>query len=362
MTIATLKVPLLCCQTVKHLLPRLTKLFLTPPLLSALILLLGLSCTERSRPELSLGKPAFKNFDPEFVEKLTWSSLQTGTNPFDLELTKTSPDKWEFSKSPTLILDREANHNFIKHWLETLKTLTPRQYVEASEQSRVGLDPPESVFHFFNPKYEMSIYLGEKTKLPGANSLQGRFAAFQDPKDKPVLVKVDGAFLRMLDLIQDWSKLRRAKVFARDLDDVDAFDFGGGLMIERNGVQWQIQGQKPMKEEPLHGLFTKLFNQQIRNHIDSKDLSQELEDLCKDPKSTQSIAMEYLDQKKEKVIFCTKAFTVPAIPKDSAKQLPSPTLYARSSDKSTYWEVYPEALQTLESIKNTINTASAKRR
>lgn len=325
--------------------------------------LLTLGCTQTSRPEVNLGKPIYRTFDADSIEKISWKALSVGGQSVYLEISAKTENlghssykvpAYQINKAPIALLDNEANSGFIKHWLETLKTFTPREYVITTELSRVGLKPPEHEFKFFTPTYVMQFALGERTKIQGTSGLAGRMASFDLDRDQqPTVLKIEGAFLRMLDLVEDWQKLRRAKAFSRDLDDVDEFtisDMDGKQTLERNGTQWEKAGFRPLPEEPALEMLKHLFNQQITAYIDDESHQQEIRKAC-ERQFQNEISLTYLQGDQETLKLC------------ELKESPvSSKHFALSSNKKFYWAVYPEFNQSFLKLTKLFRSSKPKRR
>lgn len=193
---------------------------------------------------LELGKPALY-FNYEAVTELTLAKNDPETSDhWTTKLQALSPDPeshWQIVSAPEgrELTDRLADGGFIRHLLDTLRSLRPIAHAPTGSLSSMGLEPPRFFLSWKTrtPEQNFEVQLGNS---PAATQVSAALALFPLLKKEPVLAQ--GSTLQMLSHIKNFESLRLRRVFTWTTDDIETLEIKRGkqqrLFAQRQSGGW----------------------------------------------------------------------------------------------------------------------------
>src|SRR3989338_8755800 len=215
-----------------------------PILLVASLLTLA-SCTRGAdAPPLRINSPLF-DFDFEKTEELSISKNDpTTSDTWSARFKrdgKSSKSQWQIASAPEgrILSDRVADHGYIAHLLDTLKTLTASSEINDTPSAHYGLSPPWFALRWSSGSTFHELKLGNLTP-------DGRYAVVRGK-----LAIVQGAALQMLAHADTFDVFRRRVIALESADDVDELELYRGkrqvLYAQRQGDDWADRKNKRLK-------------------------------------------------------------------------------------------------------------------
>lgn len=239
------------------------------------------SCTRPETPiPFQAQKPMFQ-FERDAVE--------------ELEIQKNDPltgDQWSVTMRPNgrgdsaiwmitssgskAMVDKQADSNLIRHFLDTLQTLVYEGPAPKGPLSSYGLEPPQFSIRFRveGKSYEFSIGATNPRGSAEADSVRYAQVASVDP-----ILIVHGASMQMLGYFKSLEMIRQKTVVTFHADDIDEFTVkkAGELKLyaQRQADGWANRQQK-MLRPAVSARYEDLNHLRIREFVDNEEASLDL--------------------------------------------------------------------------------------
>ncbi len=231
----------------------------------AFILCCSAACTHSESPnsaEFRAGQVPFQ-FETKKVTSIEIAKADRKTgDSWTAKFQRNNDGEWEVASGPggSNLLDRKAHSTLIDHLLDTLKTL------RVTAPAPKG--PPES-FELSPPHFAIR-WSGNEMRL-GA----GKFVAIG-----PSIYEMEGAALKMIELIESFQTLRQQTWLSPlTSDDVDEIELYRGkkkyFYAQRDGSVWTDQKHKPVRQDVAFFL-DQLTHTRIEEFVDTPQLSARL--------------------------------------------------------------------------------------
>lgn len=177
-----------------------------------------------------------------------------------------SDGEWSIVSPPggATLVDRRADSAFIRHLLDTLRTLVPTAPLPKGDLASYGLDRPLFSLRWKTPDGEHEVRIGAPH---GAGGEQFTWV------DGATIV-ARGATLRMIEHIDSFDRLRRKTLLTFTSDDVDELELWQGgkkvLYAQRAGIDWQDARKRPLPAA-IGERLEALAHLRIRSFIDEPE-------------------------------------------------------------------------------------------
>lgn len=227
--------------------------------------------------------------------------------------------------------DRLANRTYIRHLLDTLRTL---QYAEDAPEGPLpsyGLASPRFALRWRTPQQPFELLVG--TELDSGSYVH------LPSHEKTVIAR--GAALRMLEHLSDFSMLRQKNLLTLPADDVDEMTFFRNgkqvLYAQRETDSW-VDAKRRKLKVPAGELLEALAHLKVKDFVDDASSAGSLREKLKKP--------DYRIEFKDRQGLPTEI----RIARENGKIWASESSRKTASDQPAIFELHPETLQHLRKL------------
>ncbi len=223
-------------------------------------------CTRKSDAPSGAALPSgqrLMQFDFEAVRELTLvKSDPTTGDAWSAHMKWVGPDKmdWELTSGPHDLIDRKANGPYIRHLLDTLRTLSISEEAPKGPAASFGLEPPRFALRWDAGE----VRIGSPTEHAEAYAVLPTLSPGRT-------YKVKGAALQMLSHLENFEYLRRQTFPTFGSDDVFEIEIKGGgkapFYAQREGETWTDRKHRKLKKDAQF-LVDQLSHARIKKFVD----------------------------------------------------------------------------------------------
>jgi hypothetical protein len=240
------------------------------------ILIIFSGCSSDSRPNkthqiLKLDSNPIQ-FQIDQVEELTLSKFDPVTGDQWLAVFKKTGQQWKISSPPSnqTVSDPYADETFINHLIDTFRSLRITENAPKGSLASFQLSPPRFGIQLKTKENFFEFKIGAKIdQHPESYLILG---------DSDVYI-ASGSTLRMLDLIQDFSALRKKTWTTLIPDDVDQIELKRNHKVffyaQREGSLWTSRTHQKLKSD-LNSLIQKATRTPTIGFIDHEDTANKI--------------------------------------------------------------------------------------
>jgi hypothetical protein len=210
------------------------------------------------------------DFDFEAVRELTVvKSDPVSGDSWSATLKHVGPTKWDWqvSSGPHELKDTRANAPYIRHLLDTFRTLSVNEEAAKGSLASFGLEPPRFAFRWKAPgpngEESFEFRVGEVTGHSEAYTMFPQKSAGR-------VYKAQGAALQMLTHLVNFEYLRLQRFTTFEADDVFEIELKKGaksFYAQRDGETWTDRKSRKQKKDVGH-LVQQLTHARIQRFLD----------------------------------------------------------------------------------------------